>query len=77
MHTLALTSNLLYFKVFYLLTKYVYISEVRGERRRGRPPFRWMDGVRKACAEREMGLREARGVRWDRNEWRRMTDRIV
>ena len=37
------------------LTKRVYMSEVRGERGRGRPPFRWMDGVRKACAERKMG----------------------
>ena len=59
------------------LTKRVYMSEVRGERGRGRPPFRWMDGVRKACAEREMGLEEAKGVCRDRNEWRRMTDRIV
>ena len=48
-----------------------------GERGRGRPSFKWMDGVRKACAEREMGLEEAKGVCRDRNEWRRMTDRIV
>ena len=32
---------------------------------------------RKACAEREMGLGEERGMCRDRNEWRRMTDRIV
>ena len=27
-------------------------------------------GVRKACAEREMGLGKARGMCRDRNEWR-------
>ena len=53
------------------------MSEMREERGRGRSPFRWMDGVRKACAERGMGLEEAKGVCRDRNEWRRMTDRIV
>ena len=53
------------------------MSEMRGARERGRPPSRWMDGVRKACAEREIALEEAKGVCRDRNEWRRMTDRIV
>ena len=43
------------------------MSEMRGERGRGRPPFRWMDGVRKVCAEREMGLGEGRGECRDRN----------
>ena len=38
------------------------MSEVRGETGRGRPPFRWMDGVRKACAGRGMELEEAKGV---------------
>ena len=37
-------------------------TEVEGQRGRGRPPFRWKDGVRRACAEREMGLEEARGA---------------
>ena len=32
------------------------MSEVKGERGRRRPPFRCMDGVRRACAERGMGL---------------------
>ena len=59
------------------LTKKVYVSEVEGERGRGRPPFRWKDGVRRACAERELGVEEARGVCLDRNVWRSMTDRIV
>ena len=44
------------------LTKRVYMSKMRGERGRGRPPFMWMDGVRKACVERGMGLEEAKGV---------------
>ena len=59
------------------LTKRLYVSEVRGERGRGRPPFSWIVGVRKACAERGMGLEEAKGACRDRIEWRRMTDRIV
>ena len=42
-----------------------------------RPPFRWRDGVRRACAEREIGLEEARGVCMDRVAWRSVTDRIV
>ena len=44
------------------MTKRVYMSEVEGQRGRGRPPLRWKDGVRRACAEREMGLDEARGL---------------
>ena len=59
------------------LTKRVYESEVEGERGRGRPPFRWKDGVRRACAEREIGFDEARRVCLDRDVWRGMTDRIV
>jgi len=47
----------------------MYMSEM-GERGRGGPPFRWMDGVRKACAEREMVLEEAKGVFRDQNVWR-------
>ena len=59
------------------MTKRVYMSEVEGQRGRGRPPFRWRDGVRRACAEREMGLEEARGFCMGRDAWRRVTDRIV
>ena len=33
--------------------------------------------VRRACAEREIGLEEARGLCSDRDAWRSMTDRIV
>ena len=59
------------------MTKRVYMSEVEGQRGRGRPPFRWKDGVRRACAEREMGLDEARGLCLDHDAWRGVTDRIV
>ena len=44
----------------------VYLSEVEGERGRGRPPFSWRDGVRRASAEREIGLEEARGACFDK-----------
>ena len=44
------------------MPKTVYMSEVKGEKKRGRPPFRWQDGVSRACAEREIGLEEARGA---------------
>ena len=58
-------------------TKRIYVSEIRGERGIGRPPLRWMDGVRRACAERGVGLEEAKEVCRDRNVWRRMNDRVV
>ena len=58
------------------LTKRVYRSEVEGERGRGRPPFRWKDGVRRACAERNMGLEEARGICLDRGLWRMRVDGV-
>merc|ERR1712074_513581 len=35
------------------------------------------DGVRRACAEREIGLEAAREVCLDRDAWRSLTDRIV
>ena len=59
------------------LTKRVYMSEVGGERGRGRPPFRWIDGVRNTCDERGFGLEQARGECRDWNAWRSMTDRRV
>merc|ERR1712074_246460 len=59
------------------MTKRVYVSEVEGERGTGRPPFRGRDGVRRACAEREIGLEAAREVCLDRDAWRSLTDRIV
>ena len=43
---------------------------------RGRPPFRWKDGVRRVCAERNMGLEEARGICLDRGLWRMRVDGV-
>ena len=48
-----------------------------GARGRGRPHFRWRDGVKEACESRSMGLATARGRCMNRREWRRVTDRIV
>ena len=59
------------------LTKRVYISEVEGERRRGRPPYKWSDGVRRACHVRQVGMEVARRECLDRDVWRGVTDRIV
>ena len=59
------------------MTKRVYMSEVDGVRGRGRPPFRWKDGVRRACADRGVGLEEAKERCRDRNVWRSVTDMIV
>ena len=59
------------------LTEMVCMSEMRGERGRGVPTFRWMGGIRKACAERRMGLQGANGVFRDLNVWRIITDRII
>ena len=41
---------------------------IEGERGRGRPPFRWRDGVRRTCAEKGMGVEEAKGVCLNRDE---------
>ena len=51
------------------LTKKVYKSEVGGERGRGRPRLRWIDGVKDACEDRTMGLATARWKCRNRSEW--------
>ena len=51
-------------------------TEVEGERGRGRPPFRWKDGFRRACAERNMGLEEAIVFCLDRGLWRMRVDSV-
>ena len=33
------------------MTKRVHMSGVEGQRGKGKPPFRWRDGVRRACAD--------------------------
>ena len=57
------------------MTKRVNMSEVGGER--DRPPNRWKNGVKKACAESDMGVDEARRVCLDQSVSRSMTDGIV
>ena len=59
------------------LTKKVYKSEVGGVRGRGRPHFRWIDGVKDACKRRRMGLATARMRCRNRSEWRGVTDEIL
>ena len=53
------------------LLKRVVNARVDGRGARGRPRFRWMDGVEKALKNR-MDVREARGGARNRNEWRIM-----
>ena len=52
------------------MVKKVLISEVNGNRARGRPRFRWMCCVNRALNERGMNVDEARECANDRNEWR-------
>ena len=54
------------------MTKRVWKAEVRGNRLRGRPKFAWLDGVKGALEERDVGLEDARVFARDRNEWRRI-----
>ena len=58
-------------------TKKVYKSEVGGERGVGRPRFRWIDGVKDAFYDRNIGLATARGICRNRSEWKGVTDTIV
>ena len=43
---------------------------------RGRPNFRWIDGVKDACKDRNMGLATARSRCRNRTEWRGVIDKI-
>ena len=40
------------------------------------PSFRWKVGVRRACAERDMGLEEAKRICLDRGLWRSRVDGV-
>ncbi|MCP3679428.1 MAG: hypothetical protein GY782_03855 [Gammaproteobacteria bacterium] len=53
------------------LTKRVYASEVEGTRGRGRPRFRWRDGVGKYLREGGLSWEEGRLLTGDRVTWRR------
>ena len=59
------------------MTKRGYVSKIEGNRGRWRPPFRWRDGMRRACAGREIGSEEATGVCMDRIAWKSVPARIV
>ena len=45
-------------------------SEVEGGRERGRPKWRWMDGVREILGGRNLSLEEGRRLAEDRVRWR-------
>ena len=51
--------------------KKIYRAEVEGNRRRGRPRRRWMDGV-KGLSDRGLTVPEAKECVKDRREWRRI-----
>ena len=59
------------------LTKKVYKLAVGGVRGRGKPNFRWIDGVKDACKRRHMGLATARMRCRNRSEWRGVTVEIL
>ena len=52
------------------LLKKAMNAKVDGRSARGRPRFRWMDGVKRALIDRRMDVREARERARNRNEWR-------
>ena len=54
------------------LVRRVGDATVEGARGRGRPRFRWMDGVRGALSERGLSVLDARELVLDRVEWRRV-----
>ena len=51
------------------LAKRVMNADVEGRRPRGRPKFRWVDGVRKALRGRGMTLEQGRQNAVDRRGW--------
>ena len=56
------------------LVKKVFDSTVGGFRGRGRPKWRWLDGVRLALGNRGLNLEDGMRVAEDRDEWRRVVD---
>ena len=53
-------------------TNLLYQAEVEGNRKRGRPRRRWMDGVKGCLSERGLSIPEAEKCVKDRREWRRI-----
>lgn len=56
------------------LVKKVMNSEVIGRRARGRPKFRWMDGVKRVLNEKNITLEEAKERARDRSGWREIVN---
>ena len=54
------------------LVKKIFRAEVEGNRRRGRPRRRWMDGVKSCLSERGLSIPEAKECVKDMREWRRI-----
>ena len=52
------------------LTKKVMNSRMSGNRARGRPHYRWTDGIKRALNDRGITVDEARVCARERNEWR-------
>ena len=58
------------------LLKKVMNAKAEGNSVRGRPRFRWMDGVKKALNDRRMDVREASERARNRNEWRMIVTQL-
>ena len=54
------------------LVKKIYRAEVEGNRGRGRPRRRWIDGVKGCLNDRGLSIPEAKECAKDRREWRRI-----
>ena len=52
--------------------KKIYRAELEGNRERGRPRRRWMDGVKGCVRNRELTIPEAKERVKDWREWRRI-----
>ena len=54
------------------LTKKVFKSEVVGNRRRGKPKWRWVDGVKELLIAKGISMDEGNRLTRDRITWRRI-----
>ena len=52
--------------------KKIYRAEVEGNRGRGRPRRRWIDGVQGCLSDRRLTIPEAQECLKHRREWRRI-----
>ena len=54
------------------LVKKIYQAEIKGNRRRGRPRRRWMDGVKGCLSDGGLSIPEVKECVEDRRQWRRI-----